>query len=390
MTTCKLEDHITHHARSICDRRAMQNKGRVQAFMREVHDRRREFELGWKVDNHRHCAAYQELLAELAAKHFPKPTTHPSKTYITDQTWDMIVYKRTIRNAVHKQTRHIKRPWLSAAFDAWKGTASMFCVGDESLAGFTSSFVQIRHLSLTLKILHGKVQSMLSHDRKEHLEKIASTLEYTCCHKSLTDVLKSLSPCRGEGAKQKTQRVRPLPKLQLEDGSFAGSMKEVSERWQQHFAKIEVGEVVDLNALRAVCVEEYNQLVTTLPPPVFVNLPTLTEVEHAIRKVRKGRAVGEDMLPSELFQCNPSVMARLVYPLALKAVALVQPPHQLQGGLLHRLYKGKGVRHDCGNSRAILIQDAMAKFIRTPVRSRLYEVYEQSASPAGRKKETGL
>ncbi|CAE8729908.1 unnamed protein product, partial [Polarella glacialis] len=82
-------------------------------------------------------------------------------------------------------------------------------------------------------------------------------------------------------------------------------------------------------------------------------------------------------------------MARLVYPLALKAVALVQPPHQLQGGLLHHLYKGKGVHHDCGNSRAILIQDAMAKFIRTPVRSRLYEVYEQYSLPlqlGGKKK----
>ncbi|CAE8636706.1 unnamed protein product [Polarella glacialis] len=206
-------------------------------------------------------------------------------------------------------------------------------------------------LWVNLQKAYAKVPTLDCHDRRKRYGRIAHTLEYTCCHKSLTEVLKSLSPYRGEGATQKKQRARPLPKVQLEDGTFAGAMKEVSERWQQHFAKIEVGEVVDLPVLRSVCVKEYNQFAATLPQPVLENLPTLTEVGHAIRKVRKGRAVGEDMLPSELFQ--------------------------------------KGVHHECGNSRAILIQDAMAKFIRTPVRSRLYDVYEQYSLPlqlGGKKK----
>ena len=88
-------------------------------------------------------------------------------------------------------------------------------------------------------------------------------------------------------------------------------------------------------------------------------------------------AVGEDLIHSRLFRIFPSEMARLFYPLFVKATVLCRPPLQWKGGMLHDIFKRKGSPADLGNYRDVTMSNQTSKIYGCHLRSALSPLVER-------------
>ena len=78
-------------------------------------------------------------------------------------------------------------------------------------------------------------------------------------------------------------------------------------------------------------------------------LPTLFDLECALRRVRNGKATGEDDIPSEACGAHPVAMAKLLYPQLLKLALHGQEALIHKGGRLAVAHK-KGPTYECSSS----------------------------------------
>ena len=74
-------------------------------------------------------------------------------------------------------------------------------------------------------------------------------------------------------------------------------------------------------------------------------VPTLTELELAYRRVACKKATGPDGVPGELCRFHPELLAPATYTQMLKLILHGQEPLLFKGGLLVPAYKGKGPTH---------------------------------------------
>ena len=98
-------------------------------------------------------------------------------------------------------------------------------------------------------------------------------------------------------------------------------------------------------------------------------------IEEAIKRTKTQRAPGPDALPNELFRSNPSLAAKVLWPLAMKFATRLEEPLQFKGGQLVSLYKGKGQHSNCESFRGILLMANAGKIVRSAMRKHVNEPY---------------
>ena len=118
------------------------------------------------------------------------------------------------------------------------------------------------------------------------------------------------------------------------DGLFAA--KRGLTIWSDYFGSMEHGTTVPVEELLKSIpeVESVDDDILELAA-----IPTRLEVEDVFRHVPTKKAVGLDLLPSELFKAAPKEMAGLYYGLYLKCMLLTRTPVQWAGGILQEAYK---------------------------------------------------
>eukprot|EP00435_Cladocopium_sp_Y103_P016977 s3230_g4.t1 len=118
------------------------------------------------------------------------------------------------------------------------------------------------------------------------------------------------------------------------------------------------------------------------------DLPSLTDLERSFRRVKSGKAVGEDCIPPELCRLYPVQMARMVYGQLLKLCVRGQEALLHKGGTLIAAWKRKGPQHCCESYRSLLISSHVAKSVHRAVRDHqatIYESFLQSEQIGGRR-----
>ena len=118
------------------------------------------------------------------------------------------------------------------------------------------------------------------------------------------------------------------------------------------------------------------------------DIPTLTDLERAFRRVKDHKAVGEDLIPPEICHHFPVPLARLAYSQLVKLCTHGQEALLHKGGTLVAAWKRKGPQHRCESYRSLLISSHLAKSVHRAVRdhqSTIYESFLQRAQIGGRK-----
>ena len=151
---------------------------------------------------------------------------------------------------------------------------------------------------------------------------------------------------------------------------------------------MEGGERLSMPHLRDLWIQQLHHFMQSELHLQASDLPTLTDLEAAFRRVKDHKAVGEDHIPPELCHHFPVSMARWAYSQLLKLCTHGQEALLHKGGVLVAAWKKKGPQHLCESYRSLLISSHVAKSVHRAVRdhqSTIYEAFLQSAQIGGRK-----
>ena len=214
-------------------------------------------------------------------------------------------------------------------------------------------------------------RSCLVCDREIHWREIANSAEAA---DRAGDARSTYRLIRALGA----FRTTTLPGIKLADGSFALDAEQESERWNEHFAALLCGNLVD----------------TLVEPPVPVTPAThdvqealaaigslKDEVQRVVRSLPNNKAFGTDMILAELWKAGCEVTCNELTLLLDWILRTGDVPAAWRGGRLARPYKGKGPTESTDSYRGLLIGDHTAKVCTGVLAPEVKKAIEQFLPP---------
>ena len=147
---------------------------------------------------------------------------------------------------------------------------------------------------------------------------------------------------------------------------------------QVQFGDIENTETVSVQDLldRSVCHHQGPRQEVDL-----LNIPTIYQLEHAIRQLQASKACGVDGIGAEILQADPCRAAKLIFPILVKSAIRGQGIMEMSGGWLLPLYKGKGSIHCMAGFRAIMLESNVSRALSKAWRGQLVAGLQKVACP---------
>ncbi|CAE6922405.1 unnamed protein product [Symbiodinium sp. CCMP2456] len=302
----------------------------------------------WDMDVHRHAAKIEEHFRTLLPVAFPTQRARQQKTYFTPVTWQL-------RN---------HRAWLRKRIHAASGFGQNF-----SLACAWRHLSALRHTS-------GQLRSAIRRDTKAYLHDIAvkATQDPT------KDTVQRLRMLTG-GPRRKQKGNRPLPAVEVSPGTLASTHREAKQKWIAHFSAIEDGHVQDPMEFVHGCYQRQQGKDLSDYSIDPTDIPSLHELESALRSASTDRAYGLDGIPGEVLHYGGPYIAKVVYQLLLKSAFRLCEPIQHKGGTLYFIWKHKGPKQCCSSYRGILVSSVIGKALHKTVRNRCAAPLANSTVP---------
>ena len=141
--------------------------------------------------------------------------------------------------------------------------------------------------------------------------------------------------------------------------------------------------------LRSTWIDNLSRLRSTDFDLDITALPSLLDLETALRRIANHKATGPDQIPGEFCNRNPFAVGRQMYSQLLKLVLHGQEALGHKHGRLTTLWKGKGPHREASSYRSILISSHVGKALHRTLRvhqSDLYEAFLQSQQVGGRRR----
>ena len=328
----------------------------------------------WHLDVNEHWSHLRDFMQQEAARWFPKAKRQRRQLYFNEDTWGLVCTRKDLRQQQRQLQRDFERALLGFYFVSWRNQH------EEVEPGWP----RIRSLiwqqeAVTLEARQNVDRLFRSAKKKAWKawvdRQLADKMERA--HESRgVDLFKVLKP-KQMVQKKKGNLIKPLPGLQDADGVWQKSAREIAVAWQKQFGAIEHAEEVTFDQLLArsepscqpIEVEQLGQV------------PTLYDVEAAIRTLNCDKAPGLDNLGTELFQLDVSHAAQRLFALHLKTALRKQNVPELTGGWLLPLHKKKGSPAHMPAYRAIMLEPTVARMLSRAWRPKLTEGITKVAQP---------
>lgn len=283
----------------------------------------------WHLDTTSHAAVLERHLQQRLQAFFPHDTKRRrSNTQLSDDTWPLFTVRNKLKKVLHAHHKAWQQLSLQGAFDALAdGTCwhpvdvRVICYGIKMAATWK------RH-----KETQGAIKQSLRQDRARY---VAAQME-DVAQQDHKQVLRLLKPMRVGRRVQQLGR-KPLPMIQLEDGSTAENMQSAQDRWRRHFAKMEGGTISSASQLLQ---DQKRQLQGGTVEAD--QLPTIFELERQMMKAKAKKAMGPDGVPPEILKHAAAYMSYHYWPLFAKISLTRQESLQFKGGRLVAAYKQRG------------------------------------------------
>ena len=340
----------------------------------------------WHTDIETHFnvqnAQYQQCLRDHCSTKFP---SHAKKPFITEEIWAIRDAKQLVRKRCKKIGQFQRLQALRMVFQIWTLEA----------ADAQSFFADYFHYSTTVmcwKLPRVAQLSLLARQLKRRLRtarQVALTSDLIALPEDTPAhvILKAVKSHVGS-TNAKTMKRKTLPMLLDVDGEPCAHPAQLLGRWIDFFKDVEGGARIDDSDQRALWrnnLEKFAQQELSLEPS---DVPSLTDLELALRRVQRHKATGPDGLPSELCAACPARLARQLYGALLKLVLHGQECLLHKGGALIPVFKGKGSPLDASSYRSLLVSCHIGKALHRTVRqtqATLLEAYMCSQQLGGRR-----
>ena len=327
----------------------------------------------WEVDVHSHWQRLEEEIHAGLQKHFPAKRKLSRKDIFSQHTWDALTKRKQYRLGLDWIDDVLDSSDLKAALLAWKNRLhishsfklqslenfSLVLAREFCLCGFKQQSVTVRKSSANDKALY-----------------VASIGDEVAAQ-SNSDIFRSLRKLR-VGSCFRKKAITPLPQLQGCHGDSAGTWEERDDIWLHHCAKMEAGVMTTSHHLISRIQEKSLNRASMNPARHIDELPSLTELEQAFRRIRTKKAPGADCLRSDLCSLAPTSLAKAYFPLLSKVLLNYNEPLQMKGGVLVAAFKG-GNSTDVDCYRSLLLSSHIGKALRRTVRQRLVQRYANAA-----------
>jgi len=335
----------------------------------------------WKCDIETQVQNMNKSFHSVLHEACPLSKTLPKKSFIDDQTWQLRATKLRLRKRLQQTKKQSRFDLLSKIFNIWTGRTQ-----DLQLIANHETTVLCGTLSLSCEYWRcsKKLKQRLQMMKTNALQ---TAITNTGAQASAGTLLHVLKPFIGS-TNLKKQKQASLPIVRKNDGTICATPSEALNRWVEFFQAMEGGQRMTHQEARQRWIDNLQGFLeeTDIQLPVQ-EMPTLCELEVAFRRVSIGKAIGIDEVPPELCHFCPVQLAKICYPLLLKAALFGQEAHEHKGGKLAIAWKKRGDVRDCHTHRSLLVSSHIGKTIHRALRQKshhLYDAYMQRQQLGGK------
>lgn len=336
------------------------------------------------------CTDVEQQAANLAAqlhvamRKGPAATSVAKKPYISDAIWKMRAKKVHLRRRLRELNRRSGMHTLFAAFKTWTARPS-----DQEVQDFSAYSATLLCSKFKLLVAHQKtahqLRKALRTAKQELLTERLDSMDETT---PASGVLKCLKDFVGP-TNLKQCKKKPVPLICNQEGQPCHLPSEALATWIDFFRDMEGGKRLQWSQLRKNWIDGLQAEQETHFQLSSEELPTLTDLELAMRRTACGKAQGADALPGELLHFFPTEIAELVFPTLWKLMLHGQEDLSYKGGVLVQAYKGRGDSKACHSFRSLLISSQIGKTIHRTIRTSqadLFEKFMQTHQVGGKRK----
>eukprot|EP00435_Cladocopium_sp_Y103_P041715 s1980_g11.t1 len=341
--------------------------------------------LPWQVDIEQQALDLTlHVRSALTAEASHRPSA--KKLYIDDRAWQLRKNKLHAQRKLRNLRWMLSRQGLQQVFSAWTNART-----PSSVSSTTPGDVYVTSLICT-KFKYAVQLLVVKHQLKQHLCKvkqnhITETLKNLGDEAPASEILRHLKKHIGP-TNPKKAKIKPLPLVRDSQDQVCRHPQEALQTWIRFFQDMEGGVQMSYQDLRAqwiqdLCAFQQHDLQVDMD-----QLPTLVDIEIALRRVPRGRSCGPDGIPGEVCHHHPAALAKALYAQMAKLFLHGQEHIGYKGGVLVPAYKNKGATDQCASYRSLLVSNHFGKVLHRTLRQKnatLYEKFLQLQQTGGRR-----
>lgn len=314
----------------------------------------------------------------------PIDKTTPKKSFIDAETWELRASKLRLKRRISLAGKQARLDLMGLWFKQWKGETT---VQEHEFVQHqcTVSCVFLK-LSCQYWSCTRQLKKQLQTLKNKNMQKVIEEAGYNASAGTLLHLMK---PFLGSTNPKKQKRAC-LPIVKQADGRICADPVEAQNRWIEFFRDMEGGRRMTDLQYRDHWLQGLDHFIQTEATNIPIqDMPTLCELETALRRVQIGKAIGMDHVPPEICHYCPVQLARLCYPIMLKAAIHGQEAAEHKGGKLAIAWKQRGDVRDCQTHRSLLVSSHIGKTIHRALRQKshhLYDAYMQRQQLGGKQK----
>ena len=337
-------------------------------------------QIPWSVHATQHWDTVCGYLQQSCAQAFPQNKQGPKKSYIDDQTWELLGDQKSVRYIMRFRKIFVAKQFLAACFTAWR--LQECGVGHSYSAPHVGCSLAkvLRSHNFCVAVLWQRLQKL-----KRQIGQAMQTCQAARVRASFDDartqgpraMAQLMASITKKGRRFKAPKM--LPPLIDDNGRVMTNKAAVLEKLGDFFAKAE-------KAQKMHCQDYAAQAENILPPTHSAwraaEIPHVGTLANAFRRLKNGKAPGGSGLPPEIFSQASQSAAMALFPLYLKGVFRHEFATGLLGSSVVAIPKPNKNPHNPAGWRSIALQECVAKAISSMFRGDLVQAFTRQADTA--------
>lgn len=169
-------------------------------------------------------------------------------------------------------------------------------------------------------------------------------------------------------------RNSATPVRSADDQTLITDKQGILKRWADHFAQL-------LNRVNYCDHTIFDELPQLPLSPELDAPPSLDEVEKAVKQLKNNKSSGSDGIPSEIYKCGGARITEVLHNFFSICWTNGMIPSHWKKGDIVTIYKRKGDKAVCGNSRGITLLDVAGKILGKVLLVRLLALLNNDILP---------
>ena len=303
----------------------------------------------WDMNIHTHVHRVNQVILDAAreAEKLEK-TKQMMKEYLKEDTWEAIQRKKEVRKRCFEEREKQRLGGLREIFEAWK-------TGQGGAARQDEDWKQQIREEQEFRVRSREVTRLVRRDDRDFFDGLAQQMK----EKEETKEVAGLWRCV----------KRHIPKWKnRKKARDPGKNEDLDKKWDQHMKRIEAAKPRETTEVYKKCVARQNEEEESHRP--LNTIPTLLQVEQALRESKAGRCGGKDDILPDWLHFAANSLGPLAWEITFKSFAWGEEAVQHKGGRLIMIDKQMNSKEPEGY-RPIMLLSAMGRRVHALMRKEL-------------------